>query len=42
MLTNDKRYDKVSKSLTKRQQNLNSKEFEKKLKKVLDKRFEMR
>ena len=31
----DKRYDKVSKSPTKRQQNLNSKMFEKNLKKCL-------
>ena len=41
-LTKDRRYDKVSKSSTKRQQNLNSKMFEKKLKKVLDKQKEMR
>ena len=38
----DRRYDKVSKSSTKRQQNLNSKMFEKNLKKVLDKQKEMR
>ena len=31
-LTKDRRYDKVSKSSTKRQQNLNSKMFEKNLK----------
>ena len=37
----DRRYDKVSKSSTKRQQNLNSKMFEKNLKKVLDKQKEM-
>ena len=42
LLTKDRRYDKVSKSSTKRQQNLNSKMFEKKLKKVLDKQKEMR
>ena len=41
-LTKDRRYDKVSKSSTKRQQDLNSKMFEKKLKKVLDKQKEMR
>ena len=41
-LTKDRRYDKVSKSSTKRQQNLNSKMFEKNLKKVLDKQKEMR
>ena len=34
-LTKDRRYDKVSKSSTKRQQNLNSKMFEKNLKKCL-------
>ena len=42
LLTKDRRYDKVSKSSTKRQQNLNSKMFEKNLKKVLDKQKEMR
>ena len=41
-LTKDRRYDKVSKSSTKRQQNLSSKMFEKNLKKVLDKQKEMR
>ena len=42
LLTKDRRYDKVSESSTKRQQNLNSKMFEKNLKKVLDKQKEMR
>ena len=46
-MTKDRRYDKVSESSTKRQQNLNSKMFEKNLKKCLtnkdeyDKIFEL-